>query len=452
MKNFICQICGAKFPSWVGRCSECGNWNCVVEDALDIAQRKKSFPKTTGSKTENKPLSLSEIPLQSEERISSKIEEFDRVLGGGIVKGAVVLFTGEPGIGKSTLLLQIADILSKKEKILYVSGEESLSQIKIRAKRLNINSENLLILTATDVFDIENYIKSTNPALVIIDSIQTLEIESASSSAGSISQVRESCLYLTQVAKTNNIPLIIVGQITKDGSVAGPKMLEHMVDAVLYFEGDKNRPFRIIRSVKNRFGSTNEVGIFEMKIDGLKEVKNPSQLLIDETSIGLPGSVITCLIEGSRPILVEIQSLVSYSKLPYPKRVFTGLDFNRVSVIIGVLEKKIGLKLSENDIYLNIASGIYSEDPAIDLPIAISISSCVKNKGLDSKTIVLGEIGLTGEVRAVPNLDQRLNESIKLGFKKAVIPLQNRENGKTFNSLELIKVASIKEAFDKLFS
>lgn len=448
MSIYTCQKCGAQTPSWVGRCSECGSWNSVIEEALSPKHKALSKSKIKNPKSQA-AVSISDIGADNEDRFSTGIDEFDRVLGGGIVKGSAMLVAGEPGIGKSTLLLQLAGLLSSSKKVLYVSGEESAAQIKIRAKRLKIDSKNLLILTSTDVSGIEDQIEKEKPYVVIVDSVQTLETEGISSSAGSVSQVRESSQYLTQRAKEANIPLFLVGQVTKEGSVAGPKILEHMVDTVLYFEGEQNKPFRILRAVKNRFGSTNEVGIFEMKQEGLVEVKNPSKLLLDEASLGLPGSVVTCAVEGSRPMLIEIQALTSYSRFPSPKRVVTGLDYNRASVIIGVLERKAGIKLSESDIYMSVASGIYSDEPAMDLPLALAIASCARNKGIDPKTVVIGEIGLTGEIRAVPNIEKRLKEAAKLGFSKAMIPASNADSIKSIPGIEIIKVGSVREAVEK---
>lgn len=446
MSIYTCQKCGAQTPSWVGRCSECGSWNSVIEESKKL--EVKSI-KGRGPEKDIKAVSISDIGADNEDRFSTGIDEFDRVLGGGIVKGSAVLVAGEPGIGKSTLLLQLAGLLSSSKKVLYVSGEESAAQIKIRAKRLKIDSKNLLIFTSADVSGIENQIEKEKPCVVIVDSVQTLETEGISSSAGSVSQVRESSQYLTQTAKQQNIPLFLVGQVTKEGTVAGPKILEHMVDTVLSFEGEQNKPFRILRAVKNRFGSTNEVGIFEMKQEGLVEVKNPSKLLLDEASLGLPGSVVTCAVEGSRPMLIEIQALTSYSRFPSPKRVVTGLDYNRASVIIGVLERKAGIKLSESDIYMSVASGIYSDEPAMDLPLALAIASCARNKGIDPKTVVVGEIGLTGEIRAVPNIEKRLKEAAKLGFSKAMIPASNADSIKSIPGIEIIKVGSVREAVDR---
>jgi len=446
MSNFTCQNCGAKFPSWVGRCSECGSWNSAIEESEkpEARSRKgKNARKTAGA------ISINDIDTDKEDRISTGIEEFDRVLGGGIVKGSAILVAGEPGIGKSTLLLQLAGILSSSKKVLYISGEESAAQIKLRSRRLGINSKDLFIFTSTTVSQIDEQIEKEKPAVVIVDSVQTLEIEGVNSSAGSVSQVRESSQYLTQRAKQQNLPLFLVGQVTKEGSVAGPKILEHMVDTVLYFEGEQNKPFRILRAVKNRFGSTNEVGIFEMKQEGLVEVKNPSKLLLDEGSLGLPGSVVASVVEGSRAMLIEIQALTSYSKFPSPKRVVTGLDYNRASVIIGVLERKAGIKLSESDIYLSIASGIYVDEPAVDLPVAMAIASCARNKGIDPKTVVIGEIGLTGEIRAVSNIEKRLKESAKLGFSKAIIPATNADGLKAIPGIEIVKVGNIREAIEQ---
>ncbi|MFA5104247.1 MAG: DNA repair protein RadA [Candidatus Margulisiibacteriota bacterium] len=447
MSNFTCQNCGAKFPSWVGRCSECGSWNSVIEEITNAKLQISNKSKRANQKAQT-AISINDINIDKEDRILTGIEEFDRVLGGGIVKGSAILVAGEPGIGKSTLLLQLAGILSASKKVLYISGEESAAQIKLRSKRLGINSKDLFIFTSTNISQIDEQIEQEKPAVVIVDSVQTLEIEGVNSSAGSVSQVRESSQYLTQRAKQQNIPLFLVGQVTKDGSVAGPKILEHMVDTVLYFEGEQNKPFRILRAVKNRFGSTNEVGIFEMKQEGLVEVKNPSKLLLDEGSLGMPGSVVASAVEGSRAMLIEIQALTSYSRFPSPKRVVTGLDYNRASVIIGVLERKAGIKLSESDIYLSIASGIYVDEPAVDLPVAMAIATCARNKGIDPKTVVIGEIGLTGEIRAVSNIEKRLKESAKLGFSKAIIPATNAENLKKIPGIEVIKVGNIREAVE----
>ncbi|MCX5749829.1 MAG: DNA repair protein RadA [Candidatus Saganbacteria bacterium] len=446
MSKFACQNCGAMSPSWVGKCSECGQWNTYVEE-----KTKAKNQKSKGKGHERQiisPVDIGSVRIEKENRFSSGIGEFDRVLGGGVLKGAAILVAGEPGIGKSTMMLQLSASLSKSGKVLYVSGEESSSQIKFRSERLSIKFGQLLLLTNTVLSEIEDQIDKLNPSVIIIDSIQTIESEEVESSAGSVSQVKECAARLVQTAKEKNIPVFIVGQVTKDGSVAGPRILEHMVDTVLYFEGEQNKNYRILRAVKNRFGSTNEIGIFEMTSKGLEEVLNPSKLLLDEGSAGSPGSAITVAMEGSRPLAVEIQALNSPSKMAVPRRVVTGLDYNRCSMIIGVLERKAGIRLSEQEIYMSVASGIYVDEPAADLPAACAIVSCVKNKAVDPKTVIIGEIGLTGEIRSVPHIEKRLQEAKKLGFTKAVFP---KGNSTAIPGMKSVIVSNLKEAVSTLF-
>ncbi len=365
------------------------------------------------------------------------------MLGGGVVAGSVVLVSGEPGIGKSTMMLQAAEALSKDATVLYVSGEESAKQIRLRAERLGTLSKDLMLLAETSLFAIENSIQKVQPKFVVIDSIQTMFREDMPSAPGSVSQVRECAGYLVRIAKATGIPIFIVGHVTKEGNIAGPRLLEHIVDTVLYFEGERHKQYRILRATKNRFGSTNEVGIFEMKDKGLVEVANPSAAFLSERPKGASGSVVTAAMEGSRPILVELQALTSFTKMPYPVRKGTGIDYNRMSMIIAVLEKQLGLKLSNQDIYVNAAGGVRVMEPAMDLPIALAIASSFKNKPVDAQAVVVGEIGLAGEVRAVPNIEKRVKEAQKLGFKKIIAPKSQLNN--------VSSVSSIKEAIREVF-
>lgn len=387
-------------------------------------------------------MSITAVDYKVEDRIATGIAELDRVLGGGIVPGSATLISGEPGIGKSTLMLQVAEALSKKEEVLYVSGEESPRQIRMRAERLGTISKRLLLLPETGLFNIEKRIEQVKPAYVIIDSIQTLYRDDLPSAPGSVSQVRECAAYLVGIAKATGIPIIIVGHVTKDGAIAGPRVLEHVVDTVLYFEGEKHKQYRLLRAIKNRFGSTNEIGIFEMKEKGLVEVDNPSEVFLQERPKDAPGSVVTAAIEGSRPLLVEIQALVAPTKMAYPIRKVTGVDQNRVSIILAVLERQLGLKLSSADVYVNAAGGVRVLEPAIDLPIALAIVSCYKSIPIDYKTVAMGEIGLTGEIRSISQLEKRLKEAEKLGFTTAVVPKGNKGKAK----IKLEEWASVKEA------
>ncbi|MDD4179537.1 MAG: DNA repair protein RadA, partial [Candidatus Margulisbacteria bacterium] len=371
--------------------------------------------------------------------------ELDRVLGGGVVGGSVILVAGEPGIGKSTMMLQAAEALAKKTKVLYVSGEESAKQIRLRAERLGTLSKNLILYPETNLFAIEKAINGTKPDFVIIDSIQTIFREDVTSAASSVSQVRECAAYLVKIAKSAGIPIFIVGHVTKEGTVAGPRVLEHIVDTVLYFEGEQHKQYRLLRATKNRFGSTNEVGIFEMKDKGLVEVANPSELFLSERPEKAPGSVITSAIEGTRPLLVEIQALVAPTKMAYPSRKVTGVDYSRFSIVIAVLERHLDLKLSIMDVYVNAAGGITVIEPATDLPIALAIASGYKNKPIDQKTVAIGEIGLAGEIRSVDRIEQRVKEAEKLGFKTALIPKTNLPELKK-GKIELVGVASVREA------
>lgn len=442
--RYVCQSCGQDFPRWAGQCQACGEWNSLTEEKFQASSSKlQTIPKSQA--TNQKPISIVEVEYKTEARSSTGIVEVDRVLGGGVVAGSVVLVSGEPGIGKSTMMLQSAEALSKSSTVLYVSGEESARQIRLRAERLGTLSKNLMLLPETNIFAIEAAIQSVRPKFLVIDSIQTIYREDIASAPGSVAQVRECAGYLVRIAKATGIPIFIVGHVTKEGNIAGPRLLEHVVDTVLYFEGERHKQYRILRANKNRFGSTNEVGIFEMKDKGLVEVANPSEVFLSERPKDAAGSVITAALEGTRPLLVEVQALTSFTKMPYPTRKTTGVDYNRTSIIIAVLEKQLNLKLSMQDIYVNAAGGVRVIEPAIDLPIALAIVSSHKNKPIDAQTVVIGEIGLSGEVRSVNQIAARVKEAEKLGFKKIIVPKANlKELGKT--KIGVLGVASIKEA------
>jgi len=443
--RYTCQNCGYDSPRWLGRCPACGEWNSLVEEQVaPEIKTKVAMPEVTKSE---KPQPITELEFKSEERFETKIAEFDRVLGGGVVAGSVILVGGEPGIGKSTLMLQAANSLSKvKGLVLYVTGEESTKQIRLRAERLGTLSKNLSVLPETNLFAIEKSIRDVKPQFVIVDSIQTIFREDIPSAPGSVSQVRECANYLVRVAKSMGIPVFLIGHVTKEGSIAGPRVLEHVVDTVLYFEGERHKQFRILRATKNRFGSTNEIGIFEMREQGLKEVTNPSEIFLSERSESSSGSVITAAIEGTRPILVEVQSLASPSALQIPRRTTTGLDYNRASIIIAVLERRVGLKLGSRDIYINVAGGVKINEPAADLPLAVSIASCYKDKAVDPKIVFVGEVGLGGEVRSVSHVIARIKEASKLGFKKIIIPRGNLKETSKLKGIEIEGVSDLSQA------
>lgn len=445
MANFVCQSCGQDFPRWTGQCPSCGEWNSLVEENLNSKSETLNKFKLPNSQN-SKPISITEVDYKHEERTRTGSGEVDRVLGGGIVPGSVILVAGEPGIGKSTLMLQMAEALSKKQVVLYVSGEESAKQIRLRAERLGTLSKNLMLLPETNLFAIEKVIGETKPAFLVIDSIQTMFREDVASAPGSVSQIREGANYLVGIAKSTGVPVFIVGHVTKEGNIAGPRVLEHIVDTVLYFEGDRQQQYRIVRATKNRFGSTNEVGIFEMKEKGLVEVANPSAAFLSERPANATGSVVAAAIEGSRPMLIEIQALVTPSKLNFPTRKTTGVDVNRTAIVIAVLEKQLGLKLSFQDIFVNAAGGVEAGGPAMDLPIALAIASSLKNKPFDHETAAVGEIGLAGEVRSVSQIELRIKEAEKLGFKKIIIPKGNMKGLAKTRVIKVEAVASVKEA------
>lgn len=424
-------------------------WNTLVEEIIDTHTEKLARKVELKSQSANIKL-ITEIETFGENRIKTGIEELDRVLGGGIVGGSVILIGGDPGIGKSTLMLQIADKI-KDKRILYVSGEESALQIKMRSDRLNFHLENFYILSETNLEIIQAVIDSEEPELIVIDSIQTVHRNDIESAPGTVSQLRESTALLINIAKTKNIPIFVVGHITKDGMIAGPKILEHMVDVVLQFEGERTHAYRILRGIKNRFGSTNEIGIFEMTEMGLNEVKNPSEVFLSQRNYGASGCSISSAIEGTRPILIEVQALVSATSYGIPQRTSMGFDYKRLSIMLAVLEKKLGFHLNKADVFLNIAGGVKIDETAIDLAVAMSICSSYKDIPIDSETVILGEIGLSGEVRTISYLDKRVNEAAKLGFKRIIVPKSNLKGYNSKKDFEIIGVEKIKDALDKLF-
>ncbi len=442
---YFCQSCGYESSKWMGQCPGCREWNTFVEETVD----KKSARRSSGQKEPSRSVKLNEIVTEKEERIHTQIEEFDRVLGGGIVPGSLVLVGGDPGIGKSTLLLQVCQRLSAMEKkVLYISGEESLQQIKIRAGRIGTFSESLSLLCETNLTDIKEVIQKEKPEIVIIDSIQTMYSEDISSAPGSVSQVREATGAFMQIAKGYGITVFIVGHVTKEGVVAGPRVLEHMVDTVLYFEGDRHAAYRILRGVKNRFGSTNEIGVFEMCNDGLREVANPSEYMLNGKPEGASGSVVACSIEGTRPILLEVQALVCRSSFGIPRRTAAGADLNRINLLMAVLEKRQGFSMSSCDAYVNIAGGIRMTEPAIDLAIVLALVSSYKDIPVPEKLICFGEVGLSGEVRAVNMALQRVQEAKKLGFETCILPKVCMDTVRDIKGIRLLGAADIREAID----
>ena len=448
--SYICSECGFESPKWYGKCPSCGEWNTLNEE-LNSQQTKNSF--SNSFSTVNQVLALDDICGENDERIPTKIEEFDRVLGGGIVKGSLVLLSGDPGIGKSTILLQICQNLgSKGQKILYVSGEESANQIKLRAVRIGVTTKNLFILSQTDLATIVECIKAEKPDIVIIDSIQTMVYEQVNSSAGSITQVRECTNVFMHTAKGLGIPIFIVGHVNKDGAIAGPKVLEHIVDTVLYFEGERNYSYRILRGVKNRFGSTNEICVFEMTADGLKEVLNPSLMMISGRPKNTSGTCVACVMEGTRPILAEVQGLVCATGFGTPRRMSTGFDYNRMNMLLAVLEKRAGYFFNNMDAYVNVVGGLKLDEPAADLTVALALVSSLKDKAVDDKTIAFGEVGLAGEIRAVNNCEQRIAEAKRLGFERCIIPFHNYKSitNSLKSTFDIIPVRNIREAFSAL--
>lgn len=445
---FFCQNCGYESSKWMGQCPGCREWNTFVEELTVTASKNTSAKSGLGSGLgKSEPVQLSSIEIQEDDRVLTHIEELDRVLGGGIVPGSMVLVGGDPGIGKSTLLLQVCrELTAKQHKVLYISGEESLRQIKLRARRIGEFNNRLLLLCETNLEAVRSTIERTRPEMVVIDSIQTMYNDQVSSAPGSVSQVRESTGVLMQIAKGMGISMFIVGHVTKDGSVAGPRVLEHMVDTVLYFEGDRQVAYRILRSVKNRFGSTNEIGVFEMQEKGLIEVKNPSQAMLNGRPTDASGSVVVCSIEGTRPILIEIQALVTRTNFGLPRRTSVGIDYNRVNLLMAVLEKRAGLHLGDCDAYVNLAGGMKLGEPAIDLGVVMAVVSSFKNKVIDPGILIFGEVGLSGEVRGVSMAETRVKEAEKLGFTTCIMPKANVESIQGTYQIRLLGVANIKEA------
>ena len=445
---YICSQCGYESAKWYGCCPGCGEWNTMNEEQRTPQQQKKSTPSASGGVFAQR---INEISVDDEIRFHTGMTELDRVLGGGIVKGSLVLLSGDPGIGKSTILLQICEYLGQNLEILYVSGEESARQIKLRAKRLGVSTEKLSIMCQTDVEAIVEYIKAEKPQLVIVDSIQTMCVSEINSSPGSVTQVRESTNLYMHCAKSLGIPTIVVGHVNKDGNIAGPKVLEHIVDCVLYFEGERHLSYRILRAVKNRYGSTNEIGVFEMLDKGLVEVPNPSLMLISGKPKNTAGTCIACVMEGSRPILAEVQALAAKTSYSAPRRMVTGFDFNRLNIIIAVLEKRLGIYMSTLDVYLNIVGGFRLDEPAGDLPVALALYSGVMDKPIDEELIAFGEIGLGGEIRSVSHITQRIKEAERMGFKTCIVPKQSVSAVDPEEySIDIVPVSTLKQAFSAL--
>lgn len=447
---FRCQQCGFESVKWNGKCPSCGTWNSLIEETVQ--------PVATGTASARKKTDLSDfiqaleaVSTQEDIRYHTGIGELDRVLGGGLVKGSIVLLGGEPGIGKSTLLLQICEFLGASHSVLYVSGEESTKQIKLRAERLHVTTDSLYLLANNDAQSICDTIAACEPEIVIIDSIQTMQLPELSSSPGSLTQVRECTNLFMHTAKQYEIPIFIVGHVNKDGAIAGPKVMEHIVDTVLYFEGDRKYSYRILRAVKNRFGSTNEIGVFEMLEQGLQEVLNPSAMLLEDRPVNVSGTCVTCVMEGSRPILAEVQVLVTKSSLPSPRRMANGFDFNRVAIILAILEKRCGLFYGTLDVYLNVVGGFRLDEPSGDLAVALCLYSSLRDKAIDEHVAAFGELGLGGEVRSISNLTQRIREAERMGFTTCIIPRQSMHGFRASDfQIQLVGVRTLKEAFDFL--
>lgn len=444
---FICQSCGSNFPKWMGKCPDCGSWNSLVEEKVS-KKKEKRYERKEMRVT---PLPLSQVKFGEEDRIKSGIEELDRVLGGGIVKDSVVLVGGDPGIGKSTLLLQASQKVAESlGRVLYVTGEESLKQVKLRALRMGIDTAKIEILTETDLDSVIDTLEGNPPFMAVIDSIQTTYSPDLESAPGSISQIRECASRLISFAKGRGVAVFLVGHVTKDGSLAGPRVLEHMVDTVLYFEGEKNYAYRILRSVKNRFGSSNEIGVFQMEEVGLVEVNNPSEIFLSELGEGISGSVVVCSLEGSRSLLVELQALVSPTVYGMPQRVCSGIDYKRLSLLLAILEKRENLRVSSTDVFVNVAGGVWIDEPAIDLGIVTAVVSNYKDIPVRKDTLIIGEVGLGGEVRSINQIEKRIKEGERLGFKRCVIPEGNYRNLKGSFKTEITGVKSVKEALTTL--
>lgn len=442
---FVCRECGATSPKWIGKCPDCKSWNSY--DEIEIKEKTRSSSNNLKNGIKNQAEKFSELKMPEYIRTKTGMTELDRVLGGGLVDSSVVLLSGEPGIGKSTLLLQISHELSVTRKVLYVSGEESKGQLKLRAERLGVSGESIYLLTETDLDSIIAECERLSPDVIIMDSVQTLCSENITSAPGSITQVREGALTLINYAKTYGAAVFLVGHVNKEGGISGPKLLEHMVDAVLYFEGERTNAYRIIRAIKNRFGSTNEIGVFEMGDRGLVEIPNPSEVVMAERPKNTSGSCAGCVMQGTRPIITEIQSLVTKTVFPTGKRAADGFDHNRMGLLIAVLEKRMGLKFYENDVYINVAGGLHLDEPSADLSIAMALISGITDRVISDELIAFGEIGLSGEVRAVSHIDYRVKEAVRLGFTKIVLPKKNITSSlKVPNNIELIGVTNIYQA------
>lgn len=447
--KWVCQNCGYETAGYLGKCPECNTWGSFTEEVTSLYKPQSTTPQ--GFVNEAKPSLLSDIQIGKEVRISTNISEFDRILGGGLVQGSLVLIAGDPGIGKSTILLQTSGELCKNnKKVLYVTAEESSSQLKLRADRLNINSDKLYIYPQINMESIRTEIDSISPDVIVVDSIQAIYSQTITSSAGSVSQIRECCNILMQIAKNKNITVLVIGHVTKDGNIAGPKVLEHMVDTVIYFEGDKYKSYRTLRSMKNRFGTTSEVGIFEMSSNGLNCVSNPNELFLNiRSQENIPGSAIIVTNEGTRPLLVEIQALVGTTPYPSPRRVTNGVDTSRLLQILAVLEKRVGLNLSKQDVYVNVMGGLEVDEPSADLGIALAVATCARDVVVDSQTVIIGEVGLSGEIHPVHNIEKRLNEAVASGFKKAIIPYANKID---YDKIEIVPVKRLIDAISACVS
>ena len=451
---YVCGDCGAQSPKWLGKCPHCGKWNTLEEVELTIettSAKSPRRPSMVGAPGENRATRFSDLSLPAYMRSETGLGELDRVLGGGLVTGSVVLLSGEPGIGKSTLLMQISDCLGQNRKVLYVSGEESGGQLKLRARRLGVSGEHLYILTETNLEHILAEADTIKPDVMILDSIQTIYSDKVNSAPGSVSQVRECALTFINRAKSEGISMLLVGHVNKEGGIAGPKVLEHMVDAVLYFEGERQQAYRIIRAVKNRYGSTNEIGVFEMTDRGLDEVANPSEMLLSGRPKNVSGNCALCTVEGTRPLIAEIQALVTPTVFPAPRRTGNGVDYNRMCLILAVLEKRLGLKFYQNDVYMNVIGGLSISEPAADLALAAALVSSLTDRVVPDDLIVIGELGLAGECRAVSNLEMRVREAARLGFTRAIVPYRNIEKRKiTVEGMTIIPVRSVYEVIKEL--
>ncbi len=447
---YCCQTCGYQTPKWMGKCPDCGTWDSIVEERAAVGSFRDGGRALTNQQTA--PVAIDSIELEKESRLLTDIREFDRVLGGGLVPGTLVLIGGDPGIGKSTLMLQVLyGLANQGHKVLYVSGEESNSQIRLRSQRLDTSSSELMVVSEVEIEPILAMIQSVQPRVLVIDSIQTMYNAELASAPGSVSQVRESTVRLMMMAKKTGIPTLLVGHVTKDGAIAGPKLLEHMVDTVLYFEGDRNHIFRILRAVKNRFGSTNEIGVFEMKDQGLDEVANPSAVFLSERPANAPGSAVAASMEGTRPILVELQALTSGTSFGTPRRTILGLDPNRVALLAAVMEKQLGMHLLGYDFFMNVAGGLKVIEPAVDMAIVSAIASSFLDKPISDGTVVIGEVGLTGEVRAIGQVDNRVAEAKKMGFNRCLVPDGNLKRIPDIDGIELAGIKTVPEAVEMLF-